>query len=244
MENELLKVRITETASLCNKTQKIKFLGFLSREEAVFAKQILKNINVEFSLYGGYENAERVILACFPDWAEDVSFPISAFTFTYRKNDVLNHRDFLGTLMGLGIKRETVGDILVEEGRAVVFVNNTVADYILSQISKVGRTGVTVTQGYNSPLPQSDELVECTDTIASERMDCIVAALAGLSRNSALQTITEGKVSVNSVICEKATKSVLDGDIISIRGKGRFEIVSLSDKTRKNRIILKYKKYV
>ena len=244
MESDILKARILEAIKICQKSQKIKFLGFLTQEEAVFARQILKNVNVEFSFFGGYEAAERVYLAVLPEWAETLDFPINAVTFTYRNVDELTHRDFLGTLMGLGLKRESVGDILVEQGRAVAFLSDSVTEFVKSQLKTVGRKGVTLTDGFIFPLPEGSRLVECTDTVASARLDCIVAALANFSRNTAVLGIEEGRVFVNSVLCEKPTKTVNEGDIISIRGKGKFEIVSLSDLTRKNRLIFKYKKYV
>jgi len=244
METEILKARISDTASICEKTQKMKFLGFLSREEAVLAQRILKNNNSNFSLFGGYENAERVMLGCFPDWVDEFDFPITAVTFTYRKTDALRHRDFLGSLMAIGLKRESIGDILIEEGRAVTFVCEEIAEYIVSQMEKIGRTGVTVTNGFSLPLPEADELQEFSATVASVRLDCVVSAITNTSRTSALQMINEGRVSVNSVLTEKPTKSLADGDVVTVRGKGKFIIESLTDKTRKERFIVKYKKYV
>ncbi len=244
METEILRARIADTVSICEKTQKFKFLGFLSREEAVLAERIMQNSNINFKLFGGYDNAERVMLGCFPDWAQSFDFPITAISFVYRKTDVLRHRDFLGSLMALGLKRESVGDILVEEGRAVAFVCEEITEYIISQIEKIGRVGVTISKGYTSPLPQADELQEFSATVASVRLDCVVAAIANASRTAALQMIEESKVSVNSVLTEKATKLLVDGDVVTIRGKGKFIIESLTDKTRKSRFIVKYKKYV
>ena len=130
METELFKARLKDTADICAKTSKPKYLGFLSAAEAVLAGQTLKNADCRTSFYGGYETAERVMLGCFPDWLEEDSFPISALTFKFRENDTLYHRDFLGSLMALGIKRETVGDILTEQGRAVIFVTDEICDYI------------------------------------------------------------------------------------------------------------------
>lgn len=244
METDILKARIADTADICERTNRQKFLGFLSREEAVLTERTLEKRNVNFALFGGYEEAERVMLGCFPDWDEERDFPITAVTFTYRKTDALSHRDFLGSLMALGLTREAVGDILVEEGRAVVFLNEDIAGFVLSQVEKIGRTGVTVSEGFSLPLPQKGELSEFNCTVASERLDCVVAALCNISRGAALQKIAEGLVSVNSVVTEKATKTVIGGDAVTVRGKGKFIIDSLDRKTRKNRIILKYKKYI
>ena len=244
METELFKARLKDTADICAKTSRPKYLGFLSAAEAVLAGQMLKNADCRTAFYGGYCQAERVMLGCFPDWMEEDSFPINALTFKYRETDTLSHRDFLGSLMALGIKRETVGDILTEQGRAVIFVTDEICEYIKSQVTKIGNTGVAVTEGYPAPLPKGDELAEFTDTAASDRIDCVISALCGFSRAKALEALAAGIVSVNSVPVTKPTKSVAKGDIISVRGKGRFLIGSLEGRTKKNRIVINYKKYI
>ena len=244
METEILIARINDTADICERTNRPKFLGFLSEEQQVLAENILKLRNIKFSFFGGFSGAKRKLLCCFPTWAEDVSFPLCAVTFTSRKSDILSHRDFLGSLMALGIKRETVGDILVEEGRAVVFLTIEVKNFVLTQIKKIGRVGVTLTEGFCEPLPQSDKLAEFKDTVASNRLDCVVSSLCSVSRGNAAELIENGFVSVNSVVTEKTTKLITDGDIITVRGKGKFIITSLSAKTKKQRTVLEYKKYI
>ncbi len=244
MDADLLNARINDTADIALRTNKPKFLGFLSFEQSALAQKILKNRNVSFRLFGGYVNAQRVMLGCFPEWAKDFDFPISAITFTYRKEFSLSHRDFLGSLMALGITRETVGDILVEDGRAVVFLTNEVCDFVLNEITKIGKIGVTVTRGFEGILPKNCVLAEFSDTVASCRADCVVSALASVSRTKANELIEMGYVSVNSLVCQKTTKEISENDIVTIRGKGKFIIVSLTSKTKKQRIVLVYKKYI
>lgn len=244
MDSDLLYARADDTAEICSRTNKCKYMGFLSCDQAVAVRSYLEKRNVRFNLFGGYESAERVMLGCFPEWAEDDDFPITAVTFKYRKVDNLSHRDFLGSLMGLGIVRESVGDILIEEGRAVAFLANDIVNFVVSQISKIGRTGVEVSVGFEGELPLGDKLTEFSTTVASERLDCVVSALGGVSRNTAVEKIIGGFVSVNSYPTEKITHSVCGGDIITIRGKGKFIISSLDGRTRKNRVILNYKKYI
>ncbi len=244
MDNELLTARIGDIADIVQKTNHFKFFGFLSLEEAVLSDKIISKRNVKYSFFGGYEDAVRVMLGCFPDWAEDIPFPITPITFTYRKTDVLRHRDFLGAILSLGLKRETVGDILIGEGYAVAFVLDEISDFVISQIDKVARVGVTLKKGYELPLPSVEKLSEFSATVSSSRLDCVVSALCNCSRAAALLNIESGFVSVNSQICEKPTKSVFSGDAVTIRGVGKFIIDSITDKTRKGRIILKYKKYV
>ena len=244
MDSKILIDRICDTADICEKNNTFKFLGFLAEEECVLAERVLEKRNIRFEMFGGYFDAKRKVLACLPEWAKDVDYPITALSFSFRKEDNLSHRDFLGSLMSLGLKRETVGDILVEKGNAVVFVLSEIAEYVISEITKIGRTGVKITKGYEGDLPMVSTLCEFSDTIASERLDCVVASLAGVSRNTANEKIDLGLVSVNSQVVLKNTKAIIGGDVISIRGKGKFIIDSVCEKTRKNRIILKYKKYV
>lgn len=244
MQSQLLDKRILDTADICLKANKPKFLGFLSEEEAVLTERILKGIKVDYSLFGGYDEAGRVMLGCFPEWDEERNFPITPITITFRKSDCLSHRDFLGSLMGLGLKREAVGDILTEEGRSVIFLTVETADYVISQLEKVGRVGVVVQKGFSEPLPGAGKLADFAETVSSNRLDSVVSALANLSRGRAVEIIENGFVSVNSIVCEKITKSLSVGDIVSVRTKGKFIIDSFNDKTRKGRLILKFKKYV
>ena len=149
----------------------------------------------------------------------------------------------MGALMSLGITRESVGDILVQDGRAVVFLNSEILPFVLSNVSKIGRVGVTAKEGFCEPLPESDRLISASLTVSSPRLDCVVSALAGVSRSKADELISFGFVSVNSVVTEKSTKQITDGDVISIRTKGKFIIESTSAKTKKDRTILEFKKY-
>lgn len=244
METELLIARISDTIEICERTKKPKFFGFLSLEQTVLSQRFLENQSVSYRFFGGYDGAQRVMLGCFPDWAEDFSFPITAITFSFRKSDTLSHRNFLGSLMALGLKREAVGDILVENGRAVVFLATEIKEYVLNQISKIGRTGVTLNEGYSLPLPQSNKMVEVTDTIASNRLDCVVSSVSSVSRGVANELIEQGLVSVNSVVCQKPTKLIVEGDVLTVRGKGKFTVCSLSGKTKKQRTVLVFKKYI
>ena len=137
--------------------------------------------------------------------------------------------------MSLGINREAVGDILVEDGRAVAFVSKDMVVHIRDNIAKVGNVGVEVTEGFSHPLPEQSTPVEFTDTVASARLDCVVAALVGCSRAKAVSLIEEGLVSVDSVCTEKTVRTVKAGEKITVRRAGKFMIDAIDDRTRKNR---------
>ena len=238
MESELLLARVEDTLNACLLNNRPKFLGFLSKEESVLVDNFLKKRNSKYCFYGGEHSAQRVFLCCYPDWMDEPSFPIKALTFTYRAVDDLRHRDFLGALMSLGLKRETIGDILIEQGRGVVFLSEEIEDFVLRDLTKIGKVGVTATKGYTIPLPESDTLTEKTAIISSLRLDCVVSALANFSRNTANEYIENGLVSINSVVLQKNTKLVNNGDVIAIRHKGKFQIISTDKKTKKEKTVL------
>lgn len=239
MESDILLSRVRDAVRLCETDGAPKFVGFLRPEETALVLPSLQN-RANHCFFGGYEGAERCFLGVFPDWAEiDTSvFPIVPITFSFRHCDKLTHRDFLGSLMALGITREKIGDILIESGRAVVFCAREVSRFILTQINCVGRVGVTLSEGCTEPLPQMSERVQVSNTVASLRLDCVVAAVTKTSRGTAADLIGEQKVSINSVVCQKVTREVATGDKITVRGYGKFSVVSTEGVTKKGRTVL------
>lgn len=242
MDIKLLPARIDDLKDLCDKSNSPKFMGFLTAEEAAVA--VKKLVVVKHMFFGGYDGAERVMLGILPDWCEEPSFPLKAITFTYRECDTLSHRDFLGALIALGISRETVGDILIENGRAVAFVADDVFKFVFSQIDKVGNVGVTLTEGFAEPLPALSQKQSFSVTVASPRLDCVVASLCRISRARAVEKIADGLVLVNSISTIKPTVSIKANDKVTVRKKGKFEITSCDQHAKKGRIILKYDKYI
>ena len=244
MDSNIFPSRVKDTVDICEKTSAPKFLGFLTSEEIKISDEILKKRNIKYAFSGGYNQAERMYLVCLPEWCDSVDFPITAITFKFREEDKLTHRDFLGSLMALGITREKIGDILVEDGRAVVFAASEISKHIINQISKVGRVGVTISEGFSEPLPSLGTLMDFSVTVTSLRLDCVVSSLCGISRSKATELILSGAVSVNSMLCDKTTRAIKNSDKITVRGKGKYVIDNLNDISKKGKIILKYKKYI
>lgn len=244
MDEAFFAARVGDTAELCRRTETPRFLGFLSPSEAASAERLLKNQGVLFEFFGGYSGAERTYLCCKPEWVQSPDYPLCAVTASFRKCDSLSHRDILGALMALGITRESVGDILIEAGRAVFFVSRDTAPFVLAGLEKAGRVGIKLSEGFSLPLPQMSCGVQDSTTVASLRLDCVTAALCGLSRANAVQAIADGRVTVNSLAAGKPTQSVRAEDILAVRGKGRFKIDSVDEYSKKGRIILRYKKFV
>ena len=243
MDADFLAPRIADTAALCERTQTPRYLGFLTPAEAAIAERQLHRFAGRTVFFGGYDSAERVFLGCLPEWCETPDFPIAALTVLSRPCDTFGHRDVLGALMSLGLKRETIGDILIESGRTVLFIQRDLANYICEQLEKIAAVGVHVEQGAAFPLPQMSARIAKTDTVASLRLDCVVAALAGTSRSAAACLIEDLAVSVNGMARAKPTAAVAAGDRISIRKHGKFVIDKADEVSKKGRIILNYSQY-
>ena len=241
-DDSLLRSRIEDTVRLCDKRGVPCFLGFLDLREQAFAQQVLHGMAADAvcSFWGGYPDAESAMLSVSPTYyvAEETDYPLCAVAFRYRSQKVLTHRDVLGTLMSLGIRRDAVGDILCGDGLSVVFVRSEVCPFICEQVDRIGGEGVTVIPEYDGELPIHVEYESIRETIASPRMDSVVKALIHCAREKAAEMIRFGLVSVNHVPTESVTKAVTAGDTISIRGYGRYHIDQVGPETKKGRLAL------
>ena len=233
--DKLFLSKLDDAAYLCEKRQKAYFFSFLSERQQAVADNYLRGIKYPaYSFFGGYEGAERKVLGLF--FYDEEPFPVSALDFRFRKSDKLSHRDFLGAVMSLGVEREMVGDILVEDGRCVMFVKSEIKDYITSQIFKVGNVGVKITEAEPDSLPEGRGFDERDYTVSSLRLDNVVAAVTGLSREKTKQLILSGRVFRNHLECQNISQSVSQEDTLTVRGKGKFVINGVLGETKKHRI--------
>ena len=209
--------------------------------------------------YGGYEGAERRRIYILPDYVGEVSSyeeiepfedkkAIAAISVRGSGYKKLTHRDYLGSLLSLGIEREVLGDIVftdAERQQAIIFCDSVIAEFILSELKRVGNDAVKV--GYAeidkdfSPLR---EFAHISDTVASPRIDCIVAALCSLSRDKASAAVSAGLVEVDFESEERPDRTVSAPCTISVRGYGKFRINSVSEQTRRGRLRLDADKYI
>ncbi len=221
-----------------------RFSAFLNEREARIADYSVKG---EICLYGGYEGASRCVCGFVKDtYAEELSpaecFPVCAVTFTYRKQDALTHRDLLGALVGLGINRELIGDILTAEGYSVVFVHENAEELVL-HMSKAGKVGITAEKGITRPIPQQQYAVIDT-TVSSLRLDCIVSAATNISRERSASLIRSGQVNADFSPCLSISTELKENTVISIRGSGRYRLAEICGSTRKGRVRIKIYKYI
>jgi RNA-binding protein YlmH len=246
-QNDLLAARILDALRLAEIRRRPHFVGFLDERETVRAKNLLRResfVNAQF--WGGFPEAERVVLGAFPDFmTPDASdFPVTALTVEFRKQDRLTHRDFLGALLHTGLERSSLGDILTEEGRAVIFCRREVSGFLCSQVEKIGGVGVRITEGAQEPLPAAHRFADFSAVIASARLDCVTAAAVGTSREKAAAMIRARLVELNHEEETSPSADVHEGDILSVRGEGRFVIDRLGPPTKKGRLGISGRKYV
>ncbi|MEE0929711.1 MAG: YlmH/Sll1252 family protein [Acutalibacteraceae bacterium] len=245
-EDALLIARINNLITASTKRQFPVFLGFLNEHEISITFQYLKKEkSIGYRFFGGYNDSERCILAVAQSnfEIEEYYYPITGLCFKYKTDYKLNHRDFLGSLMGIGIKRESVGDILTGNGIAIVFVKDEIKEYVVSQIQKIGNVGVTIEKWNGIELPVKNEFEEINCTVSSARLDSIISAVVPLSREKSSALIKQGLVFVNALAIESVSYTVKSGDKISVRGKGKFIIGEFSGVTKKGRLKLTIKKY-
>ncbi len=234
--DKLFYSKLDDGIYLCQKRRKPYFFSFLTEAEQARAQRYLDSAGFSsYSFFGGYGQSERKVL-CLDYYGDNPDFPISALEFKFRAADKLTHRDFLGALMSLGIERETVGDILVEDGRAVVFVKSEIEEYVKSQIFKIGSAGVKISDADTDSLPKGRGVEEKSLIVSSLRLDNVVAALTGLSREKTKNLILSGNVTLNFDECTNISKSVNDNDTLTVRGKGKFRINGVLGETKKHRI--------
>ena len=247
--DRLFCARLEDMADRCEKNSMIVFSRFLDERQCILAEQwCSRNAgNLMFMLWGGFPQARRKILAIYPDYCGSFvkdEFPLKCLTFTYRQQDTLTHRDFLGTFMGMEFKREVIGDIVTDEGIAQVFVTDVVAGLISAGVRKIGRTGVKVYDDRPFSLEPKQEYKEISGTVASLRLDCIVSLAAGTGREKAASLIRAEKTDVNHFTVTSLSHELHEGDIISVRGCGRFILSSVGGITAKKRIHILLKKFI
>lgn len=207
---------------------------------------LFSNVGTGFSLFGGYEAAERQI-AVFGSEEElgyAPEYPVSCILVSplmQKFADDLTHRDFLGSVLGLGIKRETVGDIIIKENQGYIFCLDSVADYIAENLRKVRHTSVKCEPVTEIPEEVNPEATEKFIIVASERLDVIIAEIYNLSRSESNSLFLAKKVFVNGKLTENNSHKIKTGDIISVRGFGRFNWLGTSGETKKGRLKAKVK---
>lgn len=222
---------------------------FLSPREQEMAR-FLFGQSQELIFFGGFPDAERRMLCYVPEYLDESSLyeedsPLVCLRASFFDGDSPNHRDFLGALMGCGIGRETVGDILVDSGSCDFFVTAEIAPYIEQNLTDAGRTRVSVSRVPLSQVRVPEAKVQVIhDTVSSLRLDSVVSSGFRIGRSLAVQYIHAGKAAVNGLPCEKPDKAISDGDRISVRGLGKIALANVGGQTKKGRISVDIHRYL
>lgn len=239
LDEKMLIARAEDAVTLCEKQNSIKFVGFLTPTEAETVRRNLSPGPVRTVFFGGYPDAERTLFVALPDYLEeeDAGELVSVLEITGRDVGELKHPDFLGSLLALGIRRDKIGDILVLEDKCLVFVVENIAEYIIENLTKIGRRGVKVKLSEISENEIPGRRVEIIQsTVAALRLDSIIAAALRTSRSVASAAISEGRVFVNWIQVESSSHKIKPGDVFSVRGFGRFRLAEEIRETKKGRI--------
>ena len=242
-DEKILQSRFQDAIYLAQVRNQPKFTGFLDIRQ----QEILKAVSAaagfsSWRLYGGFPEAERKVAGFFPDYVEPDGldmFPIMPLTAHFREQDKLSHRDFLGSLMGLRISRELVGDILVGTGMAVFFVLEKAAPVLLDEFLKVGRVGITLSKGAQNLEELRPKLVCVSGTVSSARLDAVVAFLTHLSRGNAQEMIRQERVKVDGQVRTDIAGQVQVPSLLSIRGYGKYALHSFYGVSKKGRLHIK-----
>jgi RNA-binding protein YlmH len=243
LDTKTLLARAEDTAKICEKQYSARAFGFLTPAEAAVIKKGLNpkcvGDDINFKFFGGYPEAERCLFLTYPQYAAETidSDFISLLEIKGRNIKTLSHRDFLGSIMGLGIKREKIGDILCLEDKCLVFVVSDIADYIISNLDMVARCGVKAAkQDIGTVVIPKRKFEEIKTTVASLRLDSVIGAALKTSRANAVEVIKQKKVSVNWQESIEPSSKVNPGDVFSVRGVGRFRLAQEINLTRKERL--------
>lgn len=233
-EEKLLIAKIQDKIRFCKTKNKIVNTDFLQISEVATAKKVLQEEGISnYFFFGGRENADRSILIIYPeklteDMAkQNISNIIEVIRITLPNELSYEHRDYLSGIMKLGIKREKFGDILVKQNGADVIVLKEISEYLKSGIEELTRFRKSKIEIIDIKEVENveTEFEEMKIIISSNRLDNFVSELARCSRSQAEVIIEEQRVFVNSELSYKTSKKINEGDIITIRGKGKFVFV-------------------
>jgi RNA-binding protein YlmH len=241
-ESFLIK-RFMDLSRQANRKGIVTFSDFLSLSEQTILQQNRQKLETDFQVYGGYEYAERQMVAFIPDalfyeWEYPMR-PVQICAAYPKFAEALTHRDVLGALMSLGIERSKIGDLIVNDDQMLFFAKEEILPYIRENLTSIRHTVVTL-EPLSTEINYTPKLERREAIVTSNRLDAVIAAICKLSRSGALKLIQEGKIFINGAECLHNTYYCKPGDLISIRGFGKVRFGETLGVTKKDRIRFSY----
>ena len=241
--------RIRELANLSYQRDIVTFSDFLNLNEQNMVSSLKRQFpQIVMEIFGGYENAERQMVAFHPDaLAFTWEYPIDCLKIepkAIKFSESLTHRDYLGALLNLGIERSVIGDIVVQEKAAWFFCQNKMTDFFLDNLCHVRHTNILITKVDDPDKLPCPKLEAINGTCASVRLDSLISLAFKASRSSMVSYIEGGQVFVNGKLITSNGYEPKEGDIISVRGKGRFIFDGMSHQTKKGRCGVRILRYI
>ncbi len=254
-EDKVLLAGLEDKIRQCLEYNIMSHSAFLDMRQRTLTETLCrKSKGLRYCFYGGYEDAERTVAVFFPEY-EDLpddrllrpgdNNPLTLLRIAQCGGRTLSHRDYLGSLMGLGIKREMIGDILVREDGADIVILKEMGDFLIYHYEKAGRAALKPELvSIDRILVPDARFEEKRDTVASLRLDNVIASAFSLSRGRAAEAIEGGLVFVNGLQNLKADRAIKEGDKLVLRGKGKVLLKEIGSVTRKDRISIVLRKYI
>lgn len=256
-EDKLLVSKLLDKIELVDKKNNIENTDFLDIHQRGILERVLKTVKYKnYIIYGGYENAERTMIILYPEKLETVFekglfdynsiLQVIRITLPNEMRGKYNHRDYLGAVIKVGIKREKVGDIIVSIDGADIIATKEMVSYLSTSLSELTRFSKSNFEIHKieelNIVPPKTEIINII--IPSMRMDSIVSEIIRTSRSKAMDFIETERVFINSELVTKNAKILKENDMITIRGKGRFKINKILNSTKKGNLVVEVEKYV
>ena len=249
-EDELLKRKVLDTANQAFHHNIYTYTNFLSISELAVVTSFKKELSfIRYDIYGGNSVCERQLIrfGSPEDYGYDAGYPITTLKISplsVKFAEKLEHRDYLGALLNLGVDRSVIGDIVVQEKAAWFFCQNKMTEFFLENLCRVRHTNILITKVEDSDEFPRPVLESVSGTCASVRLDSLISLAFKTSRSSMVSYIEGGQVFVNGKLITSNGYEPKDGDIISVRGKGRFIFDGVSHQTKKGRCSVRIMRYV
>lgn len=252
---ELTVSRLDDIVRLAQKKKSAVRSSFIAATDLCAFSQFKLPFGISKIMWGGYDGAERLCFIAYPDFltfdSEEVinsTCGISVLTVTNTSGDKLSHRDYLGSLMSLGIERKTVGDILISDNKALIFILDPISDYVAQNMEKVAGSRVNITRSVSVNAEIISNFLPKTERreiiVSSLRLDTVISEVYSLSRNVSSQLVEREAVRINHTPCCAREKNLCDGDLVSVNSKGRFKVGQTIGITKKGNLILEIFVYV